>query len=210
MTFAVKVKICGITTIEDAEMCAAAGADYLGLNFWPPSPRVIDADRAADLARAARAARPDIALVGVFVDQPAPFIEDLIATVGLDFVQLHGDETPEFCARFGDRAIKAVAIGSAADLAQITGAGTERVLIDSPSIGRGGSGLRIPPELAERAARLGPKVFVAGGLHPDNVREAMAAVPYAVDVASGVEHAPGKKDRDKVCRFIARVKGSPS
>lgn len=202
------VKICGVTTAEDAAFCAEAGADWLGLNFWPEASRGVDRLRGRVVAAAARRARPSIAIVGVFVNQPAKDIEAVIEAVGLDFVQLHGDETPEFSRRFGERAIKAFRPASAADLAELGRYGCATVLLDSRSGEYGGSGVVGDWNLAARAvAESDKRVVLAGGLGPDNVGAAVAAVrPFAVDVASGVEAAPGKKDPDKVARFIAAAK----
>lgn len=209
----VKVKICGVTTVSDARMCAEAGADFIGLNFWPQSKRMVAREQARDVAAAARAVRAGIAVVGVFVNQPATLIEALIEAVHLDFVQLHGDESPAFCEAFGERAIKAVALASDGDLRRISEARTDRVLIDAPSAGRGGSGIRIDPALVARATASSCKLFVAGGLTADNIAGALSAMatglPYAVDVASGVERAPGIKDEAKVHRFIANVRAAP-
>lgn len=204
------VKICGVTRPEDAEVAARAGADWLGLNFWPRSKRWIDRERARACIDAARAARPDVVVAGVFVDQLPDGVRELADDLGLDRVQLHGDEPPHVCALFGARAVKALPMGGDDDLARLADyAGCEVVLCDTPSVERGGSGRVFDWSLARRAVDAGRRIFLAGGLTPDNVAAAIAAVhPWGVDVASGVESAPGIKDADRVVRFIEAAKGA--
>lgn len=204
------VKICGITRVDDAAMVAEAGADWIGLNFWPRSRRFVNRERGTELAAAARAVNPRIVVVGVFVNQLLPGgIDSIAAEVGLDYVQLHGDETPEDCARFGERAIKALALAEPADVDGIARFPGEVVLVDTPSAGYGGSGQTFDWSLARAAVATGRSVVLAGGLDPDNVSRAVAEVaPFGVDVASGVESAPGHKDAARVRAFVANAKGS--
>jgi phosphoribosylanthranilate isomerase len=204
----VVVKICGVTRPEDAAAAVAAGADWIGINFWPQSKRRADLAQALDVAAAARAVRFGVTIVGVFVDEQPERIEELAGRVPLDRIQLHGDETPAACAAFGGRAFKAIALGAEADLERIAAFGGDTVLIDTPSAGRGGSGVTGDWELARRAvAAGGPRILLAGGLTADNVAAAVRAVgPWGVDVASGVESAPGIKDADKVRRFIEEAR----
>lgn len=201
------VKICGITRAEDAEGAVAAGADWIGLNFWPRSKRAVDPEAARALAGAARAAG-QVAVVGVFVDATEDEIRAADAAVGLDFIQLHGDEPPRICTLFGERAIKAIRMAENADIAKLDAYPCETVLLDAPSAEYGGSGTTFNWRLARAASRTGKRIIVAGGLTPDNVSAAVAAVaPFGVDVASGVESAPGIKDPDLVRRFVRAAKG---
>jgi phosphoribosylanthranilate isomerase len=208
-TQATLIKVCGITRPVDAERALACGADWLGLNFWPRSPRAIDAVQARAVVAAARAVRPGAVLVGVFVNASAVEVQERLAELGLDFAQLHGDESPEFCARFGERAIKAFRLASHADVARIADYQGQTVLVDSPSAAYGGSGRSFDWSLARAACALGRRLLLAGGLGPDNVADAIAAVaPFAVDVASGVESEPGIKDEEKLRRFVIAVRGA--
>jgi phosphoribosylanthranilate isomerase len=200
------VKICGITTVEDARVAADAGADAVGFNLWPRSKRYrpLDAFRAAAEAVAGRVER-----FGVFVDPGVEEVEAAFAAGVIDVAQLHGDETPEFCARFAGRVVKALRLAGAHSLAAITdhaGRG-DRVLVDAPFAGYGGSGQLVDEALAAEACRRGARVILAGGLTPDNVAAVAARVrPFGVDVASGVEHAPGVKDPDRIRRFVVAAK----
>jgi len=210
----VKIKICGVTLAEDAARIAAAGVDFLGLNFWPRSKRGVDAARGADLAAAARAAGAT-QVVGVFVDATADEIAAVHARVDLDVIQLHGAETIEAAAavaRALERPVwKAIAAGTSADLDALEGWPVDAILLDTPTPEKGGSGRSFDWSLA-RAARLrhpARRFVLAGGLHAGNVADAIAAVsPWAVDVASGVEAAPGVKDPGKLAAFIAAVRGA--
>ena len=208
----VRVKICGVTRQGDAMDVASAGADYLGLNLWPGSRRHVDVERAAELAAAARAVRPSIAVVGVFVDADLATIVDAVATVGLDLVQLHGREPAALTAALVARGLtvwRAAAMASADDVAALAGQGAHAYLLDTPTAGHGGSGRTFDWRLAAAAVAAGHKVVLAGGLDPDNVAAAVAQVgPWAVDVASGVERAPGVKDRDRVARFVAAARAA--
>jgi len=200
------VKICGVTRVEDALIAAAAGADYVGLNFWSGSRRRVDVARAKEIAAALGDA---VTKVGVFVDAPAEEVEAVAAEVGLDLVQLHGNESVAYCRGFAARAIRAVRVGTAADLEVLANHPASLFLLDTPSAGFGGSGRTFDWTLAAAAHAHGRRFFLAGGLTADNVAAAVAAVrPYGVDVAGGVERAPGIKDHDLVRRFIAAAKDS--
>ncbi len=200
----VRVKICGVTTLDDALLCARAGAEAVGLNFWAGSKRRVDVERAAEIA----AALPGSVLkVGVFVDAPRAEIERTIAAVGLDAVQLHGDETPEDCLGFAARVIKAIRVrpGGESPAALAERFAVDYVLLDADTAGYGGSGRSFDWRLAAGVAP--GRLFLAGGLRPENVAAAVrAARPFAVDVASGVEIAPGRKDPERVREFIDRAK----
>lgn len=205
----VAVKICGVTRPEDAALAAALGARYVGLNFWPGSKRFVSVDEGRAIARAVP---PGVLKVGVFVNASADDIELVAMQVGLDLVQLHGDETPEECAALPLRWLRALRMGGAADLDALASyPGAEAILLDAPSAGYGGSGRTFDWSLAARAVAVSSRpIFLAGGLTPDNVAAAVAAVhPFAVDVAGGVESAPGIKDPDKLRRFLESVKGAP-
>jgi phosphoribosylanthranilate isomerase len=202
------IKICGVTRPEDAAFAAQVGADWLGLNFWPRSRRVVGRSQAIEVAQAARAARADVGLVGVFVDQPIEEVTELIDAVGLDFVQLHGDEPPAYVRQLGRRAIKAIPLARSSDVDRLDDYSCATFLVDTPSPGRGGSGERGDWELARRAAEL-HRVLLAGGLTPDNVADAVATVaPHGVDSASGVESTPGRKEAILVERFVTAARAA--
>lgn len=205
-------KICGITRIEDAELAAGEGADFLGLNFWPGSKRRVTPELAQVLAAAARATAPQVQLVGLFVDQSDGEIAGIAGALDLDVVQLHGDEPPSLVAALatrGFRVWKAHPVSGSADIAALNAWPADAHLLDAPSPGRGGSGTSFDWAHAVAAVAAGYRVVLAGGLTPDNVAQAIAAVrPYAVDVASGVESAPGIKDAAKVRTFLAAARGT--
>jgi phosphoribosylanthranilate isomerase len=199
-----RVKLCGITRPEDAELAASLDAWAIGFILWPQSKRRVDPAVAAGIARQQRR---KLETVGVFVNPTLDEVAHAVEGIGLTYVQLHGDEGPAFCAavsqRTGARVIKAQGIGSGADIRDIERFHTDLHLLDT---GRGGSGQTWDWALA--AQRRSPvPVVLAGGLTPDNVGEAIAAVrPWAVDVASGVESAPGIKDPAKVEAFVAAAR----
>ena len=207
MSTAPKIKFCGTTSLPDAELAVAAGAWAIGLIFWPGSPRACPPERAAEISAAVKR-RTEVA--GVFVNQS---LDEVVATadaVGLTIIQLHGDEGPAFCSeiarRTGCRVIKAVRVQSGADIQALASFHTDFHLLDSHVPGRfGGTGETFAWELA-RAHRGPAPVILSGGLRPDNVGEAIAtARPFAVDVASGVELSPGRKDPGKLDAFAGAV-----
>ncbi len=206
----VLVKICGVTRPGDARAAIAAGADWIGINFWPGSKRFVDdLSRAAEIADAARGERADAGVVGVFVNQGTAEIERIALAVGLDRIQLHGDETPDTCARLGDRVIKAFSVGERSDAERAAAFPAPLLLLDAPAAGYGGSGRRFDWSLAIEVIGAGRQVLLAGGLNPDNVAEAVVRVrPLGVDVASGVESAPGIKDAERVERFVTAAKSA--
>lgn len=203
-------KICGITRVEDAELAAGLGADFLGLNFWPGSKRRVSPEFAAVLAAAARATAPQVQLVGLFVDQSEGEIVGIANALVLDVVQLHGDEPPALVAALATRGLrvwKAHAVSGPADIDGLRAWPADAHLLDAPSAGRGGSGTTFDWAHAAAAVAAGHRVVLAGGLTPDNVADAVAQVrPFAVDVASGVESAPGIKDPAKVRAFLAATR----
>jgi phosphoribosylanthranilate isomerase len=197
------VKICGITTLEDALACVDAGADALGFNFWPQSKRHIAVDQAAVIAKRVP---PNVRTVGVFVNPTEEEVDRAFASGAIDLAQLHGDETPDFCRRFAGRYIKAVRLRDQASLQTLAQYPCDLALVDADTAGYGGSGQRADVTLAAQAAAT-RRVILAGGLTPDNVGEAIAAVkPYGVDVAGGVEREPGVKDWIKVAAFVEEAK----
>lgn len=203
----VRVKICGITCIEDALVAARAGADALGFVFADSPRRVTPAAAAGIIA----ALPPFVATVGVFVNESVRRILEIVARCRLDRVQLHGDEGPEECAELGPLAIKAVRVKNALSLRGLARYRVGAFLLDSHVPGaRGGTGEAFAWELAAGAAPGGRPVILSGGLTPENVARAIeTASPYAVDVSSGVEREPGRKDRPLVEEFIRRAKGAP-
>jgi phosphoribosylanthranilate isomerase len=200
----VKVKICGIRTLEEGQAALDAGADALGFNFWPQSARYIDPDL---VRRIINGLSPIACKVGVFVNEEANRVVDVASDLGLNAVQLHGDESPEFCDRLGSiKTIKAVRVGQDFDLRLIQKYRVDMVLLDSSVEGSyGGTGRRFDWRVALEAKRLAP-IILAGGLTSENVWDAITHVrPAAIDVCSGVEAAPGRKDLEKLRRFMAIV-----
>ncbi len=200
-----KIKICGITNLPDAQAAIAAGADMLGLVFYDQSPRFLTIPAAADITRHLP---PHVLRVGLFVNAEEPFIFAAIQACGLNLLQFHGDEPPDFCTQFGMMTIKAFRISDAASLAGIPQYATDAYLLDAYTPGiRGGTGHRFNWDLAVQATEFGKPIFLAGGLTPENVGDAVRQVrPFAVDVSSGVELAPGKKDPAKIQAFIDNVR----
>lgn len=199
-----RVKICGITRIEDAIAAAQAGADAIGFVFDSNSPRYISSDQALKISRAIP---PYVTTVGLFVDAPPDKIEAILKRVPLDLLQFHGNETPDQCRRYHRPYIKAIPMEARVDLhekARLYGDATG-LLLDTHAIQMaGGSGQsfdwdRVPPDLNK-------PLILAGGLTPENVGEAIRRVrPYAVDVSSGVELTRGVKDAGKIADFLAAV-----
>jgi phosphoribosylanthranilate isomerase len=206
----VAVKVCGITSADDAQAAVAAGADAIGFVFWPKSPRAVD----ASTARAIAARVPPFVLrVGVFVDAPTEEMRGIADEVGLDMVQLHGNEPPEAVAHAPRRAVKAVRVGAGfrpEDALRYDGAAAG-LLLDTRVDGEdlpGGTGRTFDWSLVRRVREGTSFLVLAGGLNPDNVADAIAAVrPDAVDVSSGVESSPGRKDPAKVRAFVEAVRG---
>jgi len=201
----VKVKICGVTNARDANMAVAAGADVLGFNFFPASPRYVDPQRAAAIRMSLP---PFVSTVGVFVDAPVYKVRETMEVCGLDYAQLHGRESPIMVARLSElRLIKALRVRDEHDVANLGKYHVDAYLLDAYVPGQpGGTGETMDWELARRAASR-VKVILAGGLNPDNVAYAVSSArPFAVDVASGVEEEPGKKSRKLVESFIRAAK----
>jgi phosphoribosylanthranilate isomerase len=202
----VKVKICGITSTADALAAIEAGADMLGLNFCEASPRHISLPMAAEIARQVP---PFVVKVGVFVNADEGLVTRAIGDCGLNLLQFHGDEAPEYCTQFGLMCMKAFRIRDVESLKALPAYPTEAWLLDTFVKGKpGGTGERFNWDLALEAKKFGRPIFLAGGLTPENVAAAIEKVqPYGVDVSSGVEASPGKKDPAKVKAFIQAAKG---
>ena len=199
-----RVKICGIGRLDDARLAAQLGADALGFVFWPKSPRFIDPYRALEITSVLP---PFVATVGVFVDQPVDYVKGVAQLLNLSAIQLHGHESPDTYPRHR-RVIKAVAVTDGFDpsVAFTSLPPHVTVLLDAHDpIRRGGTGQIIDWSRAAAAARVRP-VILSGGLTPANVANAVGTVgPYAVDVSSGVEAAPGIKDAAKLRAFFAAL-----
>jgi phosphoribosylanthranilate isomerase len=200
-----KIKICGLTSVADALAAAEAGADMIGLMFYEGSPRHITIATAAEISRALP---PFVLKVGVFVNPEESQVLEAIAACGLNLLQFHGDETSDFCTQFGLMSVKALRVRDAESLNQLANFQTDAFLLDAHSkSGLGGTGEKFNWDLAIVAQKFGKPIFLAGGLTPENVVDAVKKVnPFAVDVSSGVESAPGKKDAAKVRAFIAAVR----
>jgi phosphoribosylanthranilate isomerase len=200
----IKIKICGITNLDDALYAAECGADALGFNFYKKSPRCIEPDKAAEIIAQLP---PFIMPVGIFVNEREDKIREIQHQTCIQAVQLHGDESPEFCQRFGGRVIKAFQIKDKESLKTMAHFHVGAFLLDSYKEGvRGGTGTTFDWHLAVVAKTFG-KVILAGGLTPENVAEAVKLVqPYGVDVTGGVERDKGIKDHAKIKKFISEVR----
>ena len=199
------IKLCGTTSLEDAELAASFDVWAIGFILWPQSKRVVDPGVAAGIARAMRRR---LELVGVFVNPTLDEVAHAVEGIGLTHVQLHGDEGPSFCAavaqRTGARVIKAISIASGADIRDLQRFHTDFHMLDT---GRGTGQTWDWALAAQRHSQI--PAILAGGLTPENVGEAIAAVrPWGVDVASGVEAEPGIKDPAKVEAFVTAARGA--
>jgi phosphoribosylanthranilate isomerase len=212
----VRVKICGLTRVDEALACARLGAEWIGVNFHPASPRYV---RPAIAAKIVAALSGSAAAVGVFVDRPAAEVAAVSERIGLQIIQLHGNEPPDDLIsldRF--RIIRAFRLSSASawqgvheylDRAKVLGRSPDAVLIDAYRAGQaGGTGVAISEPILDQAPLM-PRLILAGGLTPGNVAAKVARLrPWMVDVASGVEASPGRKDLGLVASFIAAVKSA--
>lgn len=212
------VKICGITNLEDARVAIEAGADMLGFNFYRRSPRFIEPGNVRaiieDVRPEAETSNQKVIMSGVFVNEPSPeFVMGLANEAGIEAVQLHGDESFEFChnlkvllkERF---LIKALNAGHDFDPEQGAAYEVDAIMLDAfHSELRGGTGRLVDWSMARRARETVPRLFLSGGLSPENVAEAIAAVqPYAVDVCSSLESSPGKKNAERIRAFVSAVR----
>lgn len=198
---AVKIKICGITNARDAAAAAEAGADALGFVLWEGSKRYVSVETAAKIAPLLP---PHVIRVGVFVDAPEELVYRAVRECGLNVLQFHGNETPEYCTQFGLMSMKAIRVKDEEAIELSRKYTTEALLLDAWSpAGQGGTGEMFDWDLAVEIRRLGRTVFLAGGLTAENVAEAIRKVsPFGIDVSSGVESAPGRKDHRKIQAFI--------
>ena len=200
MTF---IKICGITNLADALAAVEAGSDALGFNFYRPSPRYIEPAAARKIIGQLPT---EILKVGVFVNAPTPeSVKDIAREAGVDAVQLHGDESPDYCLALGDMyVIKVLAAGNDFDFDRVLSYKVSALMLDAKHEKlRGGTGHVIDWSLAKKVSGVSPRLFLAGGLSPENVAEAILAVkPYAVDACSSLEEIPGKKNHARVREFI--------
>jgi phosphoribosylanthranilate isomerase len=203
----VKVKICGVTTLGDAQTAVQAGADAVGLMFYSGSPRHIEMETAREIARNLPSS---VIRVGVFVDPNPSDVFAAIQICGLNLLQFHGAETPQFCQQFGVMTMKAFRVRNAESLTPLTAFTTDAFLLDSYVPDKpGGTGETFNWDLAVEAKKFGRPIFLAGGLTPENIAAAIRAVqPFAVDVSSGVEISPGRKDPEKIRAFIAAARGA--
>lgn len=202
----IKIKICGITNLDDALFAAEYGADALGFNFYKKSPRYIEPQKAAEIIAQLP---PFVMPVGVFVNEREDRIREIQRMTCIQSVQFHGDESPEFCQRFEARVIKAFQVKDKESLKVMAHYRVGAFLLDSYREGmRGGTGVTFDWHLAVVAKTFG-KIILAGGLTPENVAEAVKLVqPYGVDVAGGVEKEKGIKDQGKIKKFITEVRRS--
>lgn len=203
----VTVKICGITSEADALAVAEAGADAIGLMFYDGSPRHVSISQAKAISEALP---KHIVRVGVFVNAEGSQVAQAIIDCALNIVQFHGDESPEDCGRFNVMSLKAFRMQGSETLEDMQKFPADGFLLDAyVKDALGGTGETFNWDLAVRAQELGRPIFLAGGLTSENVAEAVRTVrPFAVDVSSGVESEPGKKDPDKIRAFVAAAKGA--
>jgi phosphoribosylanthranilate isomerase len=199
-----KVKICGITNYDDAAAATEMGADLLGFNFYPKSPRYVPPAEAAAIIRRLPAF---IDVSGVFVNSTLEEIREIAALCQLDWVQLHGDENSEFCrwlAYDSAKTMKALRIKDASDLTQVDRYSTDAILLDAFDPKRyGGTGLTFDWNII---GHIGKRIFLAGGINPQNAAQAVELGVYGIDVCSGVEAKPGKKDRKKMKALFDNIR----
>ena len=203
MTF---IKICGITNVDDALAAVAAGADALGFNFYKPSPRYVSPQTTRDIV----AKLPlSVLTVGVFVNEELQSVRKIANEANVAALQLHGDESPEYCRELGkDRyVIKTFAVASDFDVKKIRPyevEGVEAIMLDTKHNSlRGGTGRIFDWSVAKKVNEFVPKLFLAGGLSPENIEEAIATVrPYAIDACSALEDEPGRKNRERMRAFV--------
>src|SRR5712692_11750144 len=211
------IKICGITNIEDARAAIEAGADMLGFNFYRPSPRFIEPEDARTMIETLRAEIKKlprtVTMVGVFVNEPAESIVRIAEEAGVAAVQLHGDESVEFCRELKtllpDRfLIKVICASGEAVTERATEYNVDAIMLDAFDAElRGGTGRTVDWTLARRSGEAVPRLFLAGGLSPENVSDAISEVhPYAVDACSSLESSPGRKDAERLNAFVRAVR----
>ena len=205
MTSAPILKICGMTRVGDALHAVREGATAIGFVFWKGSPRYIEPERAGEIAAALPAT---VTTVGVFVNEPVDAIRETARVAGLRMVQLHGEETPAYMEQIDQPVMRAVTLDTMVETTKTWPADTT-LLLDSTDPSRRGAGRAAVDWPRAAVITRGRRVVLAGGLTPDNIEEAIVTVrPIGVDVASGVESAPGVKDLDKVARFLANAQAA--
>jgi phosphoribosylanthranilate isomerase len=205
MTSAPFLKVCGMTRVDDARHAVREGATAIGFVFWKGSPRYIEPERAGEIAAVLPA---HVTTVGVFVNEPVDGIRKTARVAGLRMVQLHGDETPAYAEQLEQPVMRAVSLETIVDAAT-TWPPETTLLLDSTDPSRRGAGRASVDWPRAALITRDRRVVLAGGLTPDNIEEAIVTVrPVGVDVASGVESAPGVKDLDKVARFLANARAA--
>ena len=200
------IKICGITNLDDALAAVAAGADALGFNFYKPSPRYITPQSAREIINQLP---PQILRVGVFVNEESELVQSIANESGVTAVQLHGDESPDYCRQFSNLSvIKALAVSHDFDTELVQHYEVNAIMLDTRHDKlRGGTGRAFNWSIAQQVSKIVPKLYLAGGLSPENVGDAIAMVrPYAVDACSSLESVPGKKDHDRMRAFVVAVR----
>ncbi|MBI1820732.1 MAG: phosphoribosylanthranilate isomerase [Nitrospirae bacterium] len=200
----VRVKICGMTSLADAQTAVLYGADALGFIFYQKSPRGVSVQKVKEIIQALP---PFVLTVGVFVNETAETIRETVRQCGLSLVQLHGDESPEFCGKLDLRIIKAIRVSRLEDLKRIEEYDVQGILLDAyhPDF-YGGTGRTMDWKVLQGIGKEKP-IILSGGLTPENVRQAIQTVsPYGLDVCTGVEEKPGKKDPEKIRLFIKKAK----
>ncbi len=202
----IKVKICGITNFEDAQTAVLAGCDMLGFVFYEKSPRYIRPDRAGDIISSLPG---EVEKVALFVNEQKKTIIDILNQIKeIDILQFHGDETPDYCNAFNKRIIKAIRVKNKDSVKQMASYNVNFFLLDAfKKDVYGGTGENFEWKLAKNAKAYNVPIILSGGLNPENVKEAIELVePYAVDVSSGVEISPGRKDPELIKKFIQEVR----
>lgn len=201
-----RIKICGLTRLEDLHAAVDAGAEAIGLVFYPPSPRFINLSQAAELARAVP---PLVTIVGLFVNADPAVVKETLAALPIHLLQFHGDEDERYCRQFDRPYVKAVRVKPGMDLVQCAAAypSAQAILLDAFVDGFGGGGKVFDWALIPSALHI--PIILSGGLDAGNVAEAISRVrPSAVDVSSGVEAARGIKDVEKIRAFVAAVRAA--
>jgi len=201
------IKICGITNMDDAAAAVAAGADLLGFNFYKPSPRYITPQKAREIVRRFPS---EVLKVGVFVNEELADVHTIMRVAGLGALQLHGDESPEYCSKFpGCCVIKTFAVTDTFDVHAAEAYDVDGIMLDTKHNHlRGGTGRVFDWSIARQAALTIPNLYLAGGLSPENVENAIKTVrPYAVDACSALEDRPGIKNHERMRVFINTVRG---
>ena len=200
-----RIKICGITNIEDALVAINLEVDALGFVFYPKSPRYIEPEKVKEIRRNV----PLFTLcIGVFVNETKDRVLEIAKQCNLDALQFHGNESPEYCSHFfGYKVIKSFPLKTKEDLKTIEPYPVHAILVDAfDPVRIGGTGKKVDWELAREAKSYGP-LILAGGLNEDNIEEAIRVVnPYGVDISSGIEKSPGIKDHKKMSRFVMKVR----